>query len=374
MKKALWTLWLLTKRLYKKPAFLTILLLIPVLTLCYRAAAGGESGMMTVALAQEGQDPLAQSICSELEGSSQVIRYRRCGSAQEARLLVTTGKVDAAWIFPDGMEEKLTAFLADPKGDTAVVQVLQREENVAHRLTHERLSGQVYQTLSRIMFLQYARTEFPEMDSLSDGELLKYYEDTLPEGQLFTYESVTGRALPQTHYLLAPVRGILGILAVLCGIAAAMYYRKDSRGGTFDLMPQRMRPVAELGCQIVAVGNVAAVSLVTLLLTGLCGPVLSELAVLVLYSLCVAVFSMLLRSVLGNEKLLGAMLPLTAVVSLLACPVFLDIPQLRWLSFLLPPTYYISGSQEPIYLLYMALHTLACAALYLLSEKLRKRI
>lgn len=374
MKKALWTFWLLTKRLYKKPAFLTILILIPVLTLCYRAAAGGESGMMTIALAQEGQDPIAEIVCDELEGSSQVIRYRRCTDSQEARLLVTTGKVDAAWIFPADTEAKMKAFLADPKGDTAVVQVLQREENVAHRLTHERLSGQMYQELSRMLFLQYARTEFPEMDKLSNEELLKYYDETFLDGQLFTYESVTGRTLPQTHYLLAPVRGILGILAVLCGIAAAMYYRKDSRSGTFDLMPQRMRPVAELGCQLVAVGNVALVSLVTLLLTGLGGNVLLEIAVLVLYSLCVAVFSMLLRSVLGNEKLLGAMLPLLAIISLLACPVFLDIPQLRLLGFLLPPTYYISGINEPIYLLYMALHIIACAALYLLSEKLHKRI
>ena len=361
MKKRLWTFWMLTKRLYKKPAFLTILLLIPVLTLCYRAAAGGESGMMTIALAQEGEDALAQSICSELEGSSQVILYRRCESAQQARLLVTTGKVDAAWIFPENMEEAMAAFMEAPK-ETPIVQVLQREENVAHHLTHERLSGQVYHTLSRKIFLAYARTEFPEMDALTDEQLLEYYDQTQLEGQLFTYESVTGRALPQTHYLLAPVRGILGILAVLCGLAAAMYYRKDIRSGTFDLMPQRMRP------------NVIAVSLITLLLTGLGGNVLLEIAVLVLYSLCVAVFSMLLRSVLDNEKLLGALLPLTAVISLLACPVFLDIPQLALLRYLLPPTYYISGIYEPVYLLYMLLHTVLCAAGYLLSEKLHKRI
>ena len=373
MKKRLWTFWMLTKRLYKKPAFLTILLLIPVLTLCYRAAAGGESGMMTIALAQEGEDALAQSICSELEGSSQVILYRRCESAQQARLLVTTGKVDAAWIFPENMEEAMAAFMEAPK-ETPIVQVLQREENVAHHLTHERLSGQVYHTLSRMIFLAYARTEFPEMDALTDEQLLEYYDQTQLEGQLFTYESVTGRALPQTHYLLAPVRGILGILAVLCGLAAAMYYRKDIRSGTFDLMPQRMRPIAEISCQLVAVGNVIAVSLITLLLTGLGGNVLLEIAVLVLYSLCVAVFSMLLRSVLDNEKLLGALLPLTAVISLLACPVFLDIPQLALLRYLLPPTYYISGIYEPVYLLYMLLHTVLCAAGYLLSEKLHKRI
>ena len=58
MKLCMW-FWLLTKRLYKKPAFLAILVLIPVLTFCYKAATQADSGVMTVALAQEGKDPLA---------------------------------------------------------------------------------------------------------------------------------------------------------------------------------------------------------------------------------------------------------------------------------------------------------------------------
>ena len=53
MKKALLWLWMLTKRLYKKPTFLVILVLIPALVLCYSAAAKEESGMITVALASE---------------------------------------------------------------------------------------------------------------------------------------------------------------------------------------------------------------------------------------------------------------------------------------------------------------------------------
>lgn len=374
MKKLLIWFWLLTKRLYKKPAFLAILVLIPVLTFCYQASTQAESGVMTIAIAQEGQDSLARSIMDDLVGSSQLFSYRICDSSVQAQLLVSTGKADAAWIFPENMEEKMAAFMEDPEGDNALVRVIQREENVAHMLTRERLGGAVYRQLFARVYLQYIRQEFPQMEQLSDEELMEYYHSTDMGGQLFSFESITGEAAPQVHYLLAPIRGMLGVLMVLCGIAAAMYYKKDCQLGTFSWIPQRLRPAAELGCQLVAVLNVSLVAFLTLLVTGLQGNVLLEVLLLVLYSLCVAVFCMLLRSLVDSVKVLGALMPLLVVIMLLVCPVFVDMAKLRLVQMLLPPTYYLNGVYNPMYLVYMVLFTILCGGLYLLSEKLQKRI
>ena len=371
-RMGLW-FWLLTKRLYKKPVFLAILVLIPLLTLCYRAAAQQESSMVTVALAREGDSALAERVMEDLQTGTGVIRYHRC-SGEEARVLVETGKVDAAWIFPADMEEKMARFLEDPSQDNAFVQVLQREENVAHMLTRERLGGAVSHELFREIYLQFIRERFPELDRVSDGELLQDFDSYQMDGQLFTYETLTGQKAPDTHYLLSPVRGILGVMGVLCGMAAAMYHQKDRQRGMFVWMSPWQCPLAELAGQTVAVGNVMLVALVTLALTGLQGPVFTELAVLVLYTLCTAVFSMLLGSVLGSVGALGVTLPLLSVTMLLVCPVFLDLAKLRLLQFLLPPTYYINAIHNPAYLGYMAIFTAICAALYLLSEKLRKRL
>ena len=112
MKKAGIWLWLLTKRLYQKPAFLAILVLIPVLTFCYQGATQGDSGIMTIALAREGNDPLAEAIIEDLTEESQLFRYQLCDSEEDARQLVIAGKVDAAWIFPADMEKKLPRMRA----------------------------------------------------------------------------------------------------------------------------------------------------------------------------------------------------------------------------------------------------------------------
>lgn len=372
MKKMCTWLWLLTKRLYKKPAFLAILVLIPVLTFCYKAATQADSGVMTVALAQEGKDPLAEAIMEDLTGESQLFRYQLCDSEEEARQLVTAGKVDAAWIFPEDMEAKLQDFLDDPGEENACVTVLQREENVAHMLSRERLSGQVYHRLSERFYLQYVRENYP-MEQLSDAELLGYYDSIQMEGSLFAYESVGGGKTQPVHYLMGPVRGILGILAVLCGMAVAMYQVKDRRNGTFGWLPAKKQLLPEGAGQLVAVMSVVLVSWIALAMTGLSANFAAELAVLVLYTLCVAAFSMLLKSLLGSIRVLGVLMPLLAVVMLVVCPVFLDLGSLRLLQLLFPPTYYILGAYNPMYLVYMAAYTAVCVGLCLLTETLKRR-
>lgn len=365
MKRMLIWLRLLTKRLYKKPVFLVILVLIPLLTFSYRVVAEQESGMVTVALAGN------QDMMEDLQDDSQVISYRFCETAEEARQLVSAGKVDAAWIFPEDMKTHMQTFIEDRE---PFIRVVQRQESVTHRLVRERLSGQVYHDLSRIFYRQFIRENFPQLADEKDYELMPYYDRYEMDGQLFSYETVTGAQASDTHYLLSPIRGILAVLAMVSGLAAAMYHKKDLKTGTFGWLPVRRRPLAELAGQTLAIGNVLLVSLLTLLLTGLWGNIGLELAVLVMYTLCCAAFCMLLGSVLGSVKLLGAALPILSAVTLVVCPVFLDVAKLRLVQLLLPPTYYITAIHNPWYLAYMAIFTALCAGLYILSEKLHKRL
>ena len=67
MKRILIWLWLLTKRLYKKPTFLVLLALIPALVLGYSTVARQDSGVVTIALAAyDNNDPMANAIMDDL--------------------------------------------------------------------------------------------------------------------------------------------------------------------------------------------------------------------------------------------------------------------------------------------------------------------
>lgn len=372
MKKMLLWLWLLTKRLYKKPTFLVILLLIPLLSFGYGAMTEGDSGMLTVVLAAEDPSDLTDEIFASLDGTGQLIQYRYAKSPEEATFLVQTGKADAAWILQDNLKARIENFAIYPEVDNAFVKVVQREENLALLLARQRLSGAVYPYIAQQYYLHYIRENLPKLDHLSDEELMDYYTNTEMSDNLFSYDHETAD-VATVHYLMAPVRGLLGIVIVLCGMAAAMYFINDRQRGTFAWVPEKRSFLPELGCQTVALYNVALVALVALALTGLTESIWQELPVLILYPLCVAAFCMMLRSLFGNIRVLGSLLPLLIVLMILVCPVFFDLGKLRLLQFLLPPTYYVNAVYNPMYLLYMVLYTLANFGLYLLLRKIFKR-
>lgn len=376
MRKLLTWAWLLNKRLFRRPTFLVILLLIPVLVFGYGHVARQESGMVTVVLAQEGEDPLARQIMDDLMGSSQLILFRDCESDREAVDQVAHGKADAAWIFADGLEERIEAFTAEPDADNAFIRVVQREEQVMLMLTREVLGGKALDLCAERVYIRFIREKLPEMDHLSDDALLELYNTTALSGQLFRFEQTDGTAVDREQadgYLLTPVRGLLAVVIVLCGMATAMYYIHDCQLGTFAWLPVGLRPGAELGCQMVSVLNVCAVSLISLAAAGLAGPLAMELVLVLLYSLCVAAFSMLLRRLCGSIRGLGTMIPLAVIVMLLVCPVFFDLGALRMAQFLFPPTYYINAVYNSDYVLYMLLYTVICGCLYWLAGKVLKR-
>lgn len=365
MKLCLW-FWLLSKRLYKKFTFLAILLLIPALVLGYNAAAQGDSGMITVALAQKEADPIARQIMESFDGSSQLIRYELCPDATTAEELVRGGKADMAWIFEGDMEAKLQAFLAQPKEKNAMVTVLLRQDDVTLRLAREKLSGKLYKALSQRLYIAYVRDNVPELAVLSDEALMEYYNTHEITDELFAFDDTDPAmaSVESVHYLTAPVRGLLAVVIALCGMATAMYYVQDSRRGTFGWVSTRALPAVELGCQLVSLVNVTAVVLLTLALTDQALGLGRELLTAALYCLCCASFSMLLRRLCGSVRVLGTLLPLLVVVMLVVCPVFFDLGPLRPFQYLLPPTYYINGVYNAKYLLYMLAHSGICLGLY----------
>ena len=365
MKLLMW-FWLLTKRLYKKISFLAILLLIPALVLAYHAAAQGDSGMITVALSQQGDDALAKAWIESLDDSSQLIRFDIYDDSDSAEAAVRGGKADMAWIFREDAQARLLAFLQQPKEKNAMVTVLVRQDNVILRLAREKLSGIIYRSLSRQLYLDFVRENVPELSALSDDALMEFYLTRNITNSLFAFDE-TDPAMAHAqdaHYLTAPLRGLLAVVIALCGLATAMYYTQDSRRGTFSWVSTRKRPAVELGCQLVSLVNITAVAVLSLMLSGQSTTLLRELSTALLYCLCCAAFSMLLRRLCTTVGILAAFLPLLVTLMLVLCPVFFDFSSLRSLQYLLPPTYFINAIYNTKYLLYMLGYTGICLGLY----------
>ena len=355
MRKFWMYLWLLTKRLYKKPAFLALLVLIPLLVVAFGGAAQEESGVVTVAL-------YLPEDASHLHLDSQLIRYLSCSTPEEAEDQVRYGKADAAWVFPEDWRQRLEAFCQAK--DRPIVAVFQRENTSLLRLATEKLSGALAVEAGPILYEQFAKEIGLE---LSEEALMAYYENAAPESGLFRF-SEAETALPVT-YLTAPVRGLLAVVALLAALAAAMFFTEDLQKGTFAAVSYSGLPLLEAGCQLICLAQVAAVSLLALTLSGMAAASGRELASAALYMLCCGSFAMALRRLFPkNEGLGGLLMPLTVTV-IGICPVFFDLGFLRPIQLLLPPTYYIHSLTDGRYLAYMALYTALCAVLCLLPGR-----
>ena len=363
LKTATLWVWLLTKRLYRKATFVLILLLIPALVLGYTAITASEdSGMFRIVLAQEGDDPLADQIIADLQNSGQVLYMDLCDSPEQAREQVRLGKADAAWIFMDDLQNRIENFLRHPYRSNAFVTVVQQEDDSVLLFTREKLSGTVFAHMSRTIYLTSLRAQSPELDHVTDEELLAQYDATEISDELFAFDEATVKA-QQSHYLNTPLRGLLGITVALCAITASMYYIRDLEVGTFSWVSLRRRTWVELGCQAVAVWQVAAVATLCLLIAGLGVSLGRELLILLLYTLCCSCFAMLLRQICGSVRTLGTVLPVLVIVMLAVCPVFFDIAAWHRWQYLLPPTYYVNAAYNGRYLWQMGLYSAVCLAL-----------
>lgn len=372
-KLLLWFL-MLSKRLYKKPTFLVLIFLIPVLVFGYIAISGGESGVMTVGMvAQQKDDPMTQRIFEDLRKDQHLISFQVYESEKEARTQLESGKLDAVWIFPGDLAEKIEAFNQKPTTSNSFITVLEREANVALVLTREKLSGAIYPYLAQRVYVSFMRELAPELDHLSDDELLAYYHGTNLEMELFAFAGSEAQK-QETSYLLSPLRGLLGVLILLCSLATAMYYIRDDKQGTFAWVSQQWRFLPELGCHLASSLHVSAVCLVCLVISGLSGNIWTELAVLLLYSLCCSTLAMTLRQLFGSLRSLGTMLPLIIVISLIICPVFFDLGIIRDLQYIFPPTYYINAIYNIRYLLYMPIYIAVTIFIALAAQYLKNQI
>ena len=359
MKKICLWFWLLTKRLYKHPTFPILLLLIPVLCLGYSTVASQDSGVVTVALASDSADQLTREVFAQLS-ESDLLRFLICESPEEARLLVRTGKADEAWIFPEDLDGHLAAFAENPR-HTGFIQAIRRENSVLLGLAREKLSSAVFPTVAKQVYLLYLRS-LPGTEALSDQALLDCYDRGVAMDSLFTFRDTPGGEA-QDNYLLTPLRGLLGIVILLGGLAGAMYCARDVRRGTFCWVRFPWRFLPELASQVLCTLQLSLAAGLCLVLSGLSPGCLQELATALVYGLQAAVFGMLLRRITRKPTVLGIVLPVLLLATLVLCPVFFDLGSLRPAQYLLPPTYFINAAADPLWLSYAAIYTSICGAL-----------
>ena len=369
--------FIISKRLFVRPGFLILVLLIPLLVIGMRVVSAKESGVISVALAAEDKnDAAAAQIIEKLTANDPIIRFTVYDTPEEARHALASAKADAAWVFPENTYDRIRAFVDSPGPANYVVDITQREENIVLRVANERLCAALYSYCSEYMYISEVRERLPSLSHLSDEELISYYESTWAEGDIFEfrYGDRSAQKIEKLTYLTAPIRGLLYVLTVMGGLAAALFFQKDEESGFVARIPVKERFGFEYACHFLPVLYMSAVAVISLCFSGLGVDPLKELLIALIYSLACAPMCMIVRRIFSRPQWLAVVSPLFIILLLAICPVFINTNVTRPIRILLAPYYALTAVHNAKYIAFTALYAVITTALnYLLFRRKFRR-
>ncbi len=363
--------WLLTKRLVKRPAYLAVLLLIPLFAVAIALFSHQDSGVLTVALyLEDPADPAASATAERLLNADSILLCVPMDSAEAAREEVRAGRADAAWIFGAGLEGRLEAFAR--YGTGRVITVVEREDNVFLMIAREKLYAALYPEMSFSLFRNYLVNELGA-EGLSREELQIYYQSGFSAEEILRFSYVDGTEQENSgSYITAPLRGILALLLLLSGLASGMYCYREEREESFVWLSAAKRRLLPVLCHITAMVPPALAVLAALAMGGVWLGLGRELLMMLLYMPACAMFCEILRCLCPREEHYGALIPILAVAILVFCPIFVSMNLALSLRALLPPSYYLKAALSAKALSQMLLYLAALVPLTALCSRLRQ--
>ncbi len=343
------------KRLLKKPLFLLLFISLPLGMRAFRGAEKESGGSIAIAL-YTGGDAFNEQVADALGKDAQSFSFYRCGSEEELRNDVASGRAECGYCFPEGLKERLDA------GDyKRAIRAVTSPSTVVSGIASESVYAGLFSVYGRELLRQYAVSgqAFAGARELFLAEriweeLEPLYDKNLKNGSTFAfaYETVAGAAVEEAQALASfPVRGMGAVFILVMGLGAAVTAGEDGGRGLYLAMTEARKAACQL-MQIGAAVSFAALSvLVSLAVSGSfprpCGPgsLFQECAALALYGASAAVFSWGLLAAVKRPQAIAGLIPFFILGSLAVCPVFADlsrfIPVIKIIRWGFLPWYYL---------------------------------
>lgn len=350
--------------------------MVPCLVAGLRIAAQEERGMLTIAVyAEDTENPVTAEIFEAIEGEQGAIRYLFPESEEEAREAVRSAKADMAWIFPDDLDKIVEQCAESGRIEPMVTTVVQ-EENVLLTFAREKLYSELYPSVSRAVYYAYVRNEIKGGEYATEEELWEAYKAMEIKGTLFEEVHADGSrgSEEESNYLLSPLRGLLALWLILCGLAASMYFMQDEKNGLLSRIPVSSRIYHAWGFHLAVIVDAALIMLVSLRTAGLFAGWRREIIPMVLLVFSATAFCNMARLLCRTRERLGIVIPVLLILMMVFCPVFISLKQQQmFFTNLLPPTYYLKSIYDYSKLLNMVIYNVIAYVLCFTMDRILER-
>ena len=348
MKKYILWIYMITKRLFRKPLFLFTLFLIPLTVLLLHASANKQDGAINVLLYTDAdQNSYSQEIISDLlSQSGTVISFKRCDSPEEIRQEILAGRADCGYCFPNDLELALVNY--EKKG-TPFIEAIQESGNFSPALMQEMVFSSFYEKLCFYIL----DTHVTDKTGETVTETLKqHFEANQIEQSFFRFTYADGSentvlTTNNANYMLLPMRGIAAAFILLSAMVGALFWYEDDKKQLFCwLTPQTKHLISFLYMAIPTFLS-SLVGLGSIYLAGSQSSFANECISMLLFLLATSCFCFFLNTLIPNLPLFLTTIPLCITGSILLSPVFINLSiynsGCKTLSYFTPVSHYLNS-------------------------------
>lgn len=349
-RMGMWIL-LMTKRLMKKPSFIIILVLLPVILVMYRFIITEDDGTIRACVyVPEGSEAFTAKLADNLADAEFSARFYLVDSEDDLYSDVIAGRAEVGYILPKDLKER---FLTK-NWDSAVRMVVSDTSQMAP-FVNEFVTVVIYTDMMEEYIADYLVNRSGL--ELSDEEIRPIIRENLlkqaDSGSLFDIayrdyyknEEVSREEVMAENYLMKPIRGTVALFVLLAGLAGLVFWFQDNAEGRFKVMSHEKRPVINYGSLLLPTALSAIVGMVCILIAGLCENIFLELLTMLLYVIFVTGVCEIIRVIVPSVNAVCAAIPILAIASYLCCPILIDLkkvlPVVSYLRKILPPDYYL---------------------------------
>lgn len=352
-------LFMIWKRMFKKPGYVILLLLIALFSCAFSIFAQQSGELVKIAIFADNYT--TENVFRESEKSTTVIKYEYFDSEDKALDAVKFQGHDAAWILNGTLEGSAQKFILSGK---PMVQIFEREDTVFLRLARERLYATIYPYVSKALYDEFMAENFADADrEVTDGY---YYSQSEARPIIEIKFNNSEQSVSDLKLLASPMRGILAVAVFLCAYAALMSFKRDRDDGLFARSPESSLVFIEFSYIFISVFNASILALVSMWLTGIFTTLVTELLLMLVYLLLCTAFCIVLGELTESIGTLGGVMPILTLVMLVLCPVFINIANIPQIQLLLPPFYYLSAVRNTEFVLYGIVYVFVSAVTYLM--------
>lgn len=352
---------LLYKHIILNKSFLILLVSLPLILFALTFLGEDSKGLINIGVNEEFDSVLP---------SQDLINFVALDNNISGKKALEQGIVDSYWELEDDAFELLKTYIADNKL-SPIVNVLEKENSLYMRFSRIMLDCIFLKEAAIDIYHDYA-SDYPAFDNKKD--VLDEAFANRRQNANFVELSV-GNYSSNTNVMTLPFRGMLAIFLLLMGLLVSLNLNKDYENNLFiwwntnSVLTRDFMYYAGpmfIGMLLMLVGvfieNSKQGKAVSNLGFELIGAMIYVLSVIALANLC--------RTIIRSTKIMCIVIPIIILTALVFSPVFIHVRMILWIRLLLPPYYYLMGTSDSVYVLWLAIYTLVLILMQILIEKI----